>query len=63
MHDGPVHDRSLALLPTAAERRAAVRLVNERRASERRSELQSLTASTVEDVESEQRCRHALGDA
>jgi len=47
MHDGPVHDSSLALLPSAAERRAAVRLANERKASERRSELESLTAPTL----------------
>lgn len=47
MHDGPVHDPSLALLPSAADRRAAVRLENERKASERRSELESLTAPTL----------------
>lgn len=47
MHDGPVHDRSVALLSSAEERRAAVRLANERKASERRSELESLTAPTL----------------
>lgn len=47
MHEAPVHDPSLALLPSAAERRAAVRLASERKASERRSELESLTAPTL----------------
>ena len=47
MHETPVHDPSLALLPSAAERRAAVRLANERKASERRSELESLLAPTL----------------
>lgn len=47
MHDGPVHDPSIALLPSATERRAAVRLANERKASERRSELELLTAPTL----------------
>jgi len=45
--DGPIHDPSLALLPSAADRRAAVRLANERKASERRSEIESLTAPTL----------------
>jgi hypothetical protein len=40
-------DPSLALLSSAAERRAAVRLANERKASERRSKLDSLTAPTL----------------
>ena len=47
MHEAPVHDPSLALLPSAAERRAAVRLANERKASERRSELESLMVPTL----------------
>ncbi len=40
-------DPSQTLLPSAVERRAAVRLANERKASERRSELDSLTAPTL----------------
>ena len=40
-------DPSLTLLSSAVERRAAVRLANERKASERRSELDSLTAPTL----------------
>jgi hypothetical protein len=40
-------DPSLMLLSSAVERRAAVRLANERKASERRGELDSLTAPTL----------------
>lgn len=47
MNDGPVYDPSLALLPSAAERRAAVGVANERKASERRSELERLTGPTL----------------
>lgn len=47
MHDGPIHDPSVALLSNAADRRAAVRLANELKASERRSEIESLTAPTL----------------
>jgi hypothetical protein len=47
MHEAPVHDPSWPLLPSAAERRAALRLANERKASERRSELESLMAPTL----------------
>lgn len=47
LHDGPIPDPSLALLSSAVERRAAVRLANERKANERRRELELMTAPTL----------------
>jgi hypothetical protein len=45
MNDKPVFDPSLVTLPSAAERRAAVRLAAERHHEERRQQFEQLTSS------------------
>jgi hypothetical protein len=44
MNDKPVFDASMVLLPSAAERRAAVKLAAERRNEERRQQFEQLTS-------------------
>lgn len=44
MNDKPVFDPSLVHMATAAERRAAVQAASERKAAERRQELEKLTS-------------------
>jgi hypothetical protein len=44
VNDKPVFDPSLVLVPSAAERRAAVRLAAERRQEERRQQFELLTS-------------------
>jgi hypothetical protein len=44
MNDKPVLDPSLAHVASAAERRAAVQVATERKAAERRQELEQLTS-------------------
>jgi hypothetical protein len=44
MNDKPVFDASMVLLPSAAERRAAVRLAAEKRDEERRQQFELLTS-------------------
>ena len=47
MNDKPVFDPSLVVLPSAAERRAAVRLAAERRQEERRHQFEQLTSPVL----------------
>jgi hypothetical protein len=51
LNDKPVFDPSLVFLPSASERRAAVRLAAERRKEERRIQFEQLTAPSRAVVE------------
>lgn len=44
MNDKPVFDPSMVFLPSAAERRAAVKMAAERRLEERRQQFEQLTS-------------------